>query len=131
MRLEMAGRSAVVVGGGIGGLAAAGALAMDGWRVTLFEQAPEFGPVGAGVGLAPNAVRAMDRLGLGGQLRTRGMVSGLGIRTASGRWLTELPAERLSASVPRCSPSTVRICIGCCWTRSTASPSAPDTARYR
>jgi 2-polyprenyl-6-methoxyphenol hydroxylase-like FAD-dependent oxidoreductase len=95
MRLEMAGRSAIVVGGGIGGLAAAGALTHDGWRVTLFEQAPEFGPVGVGVGLAPNAVRAMDRLGLGGQLRTRAMVSGLGIRTASGRWLTELPAERL------------------------------------
>jgi 2-polyprenyl-6-methoxyphenol hydroxylase-like FAD-dependent oxidoreductase len=59
------------------------------------RSAPEFGPVGAGVGLAPNAVRALDRLGLGGQLRTRGMVSGLGIRTASGRWLTELPAQQL------------------------------------
>jgi 2-polyprenyl-6-methoxyphenol hydroxylase-like FAD-dependent oxidoreductase len=91
----MAGRSAIVVGGGIGGLAAAGALARYGWRVTLFEQASEFGPVGAGVGLAPNAVRAMEMLGLGGQLRSRGMVSGLGIRTASGRWLTELPAQRL------------------------------------
>lgn len=95
MKLDMGGRSAIVVGGGIGGLAAAAALANDGWQVTLFEQAPEFGPVGAGVGLAPNAVRAMDRLGAGEQLRTRGMVSGLGIRTASGRWLTELPAERL------------------------------------
>jgi 2-heptyl-3-hydroxy-4(1H)-quinolone synthase len=54
----------VVVGGGIGGLAAAGALARDGHSVTLVEQAPEFEAVGAGIVMAANAARVLDLLGV-------------------------------------------------------------------
>ncbi|MBA2247332.1 MAG: FAD-dependent monooxygenase [Chloroflexia bacterium] len=88
--------TAIVVGGGIGGLAAARALLRKGWDVTLFEQAPAFGAVGAGIALAPNAVRALDWLGLGAGLRSRGMAQGAaGIRTASGRWLMRTRIEEL------------------------------------
>jgi 2-polyprenyl-6-methoxyphenol hydroxylase-like FAD-dependent oxidoreductase len=69
-------RAAVVVGAGIGGLAVAGGLIRAGWDVRVFEQAPEFRPLGAGITLAPNAVRALDTLGLGRALRDRAMAQG-------------------------------------------------------
>ncbi|MCK1394481.1 FAD-dependent monooxygenase [Bradyrhizobium sp. 1] len=52
----------LVVGGGIGGLAAARALSLKGHRVHVLEQATEFAEIGAGLQLAPNALRALDRL---------------------------------------------------------------------
>lgn len=52
-----------IVGGGIGGLAAALALIRSGHRVQVFEQASRFGRVGADINLTPNAVRALDGLG--------------------------------------------------------------------
>ncbi|GAA2306474.1 hypothetical protein GCM10010149_65340 [Nonomuraea roseoviolacea subsp. roseoviolacea] len=63
---------ALIVGGGIGGLATAIGLRRAGWRVTLLERAPAFQPLGSGITLAPNAVRALDALGLGAPLRARG-----------------------------------------------------------
>ncbi len=54
----------LVVGGGIGGLAAALAAARAGRQVRLVEQAAQFGEIGAGLQLGPNAVRAFDRLGV-------------------------------------------------------------------
>ncbi|MGF0313311.1 FAD-dependent monooxygenase [Rhodococcus sp. IEGM1428] len=54
----------LVVGGGIGGLATALALARSGTEVHLVEQAPEFTEIGAGLQIGPNATRALDRLGL-------------------------------------------------------------------
>ncbi|MGX1274698.1 FAD-dependent monooxygenase [Streptomyces phaeoluteigriseus] len=53
-----------VVGGGIGGLAAALATARAGHRVTLVERAAQFGEIGAGLQLAPNASLALDELGV-------------------------------------------------------------------
>jgi salicylate hydroxylase len=55
----------VVAGGGLGGLAAALGLARKGFRVLVLEQAPEFGEIGAGIQLAPNAWHAIDALGVG------------------------------------------------------------------
>ena len=55
----------VVVGGGIGGLFAANALIAHGLAVSVYEQAPELGEVGAGVFLTPNSVRHLQRVGLG------------------------------------------------------------------
>jgi 2-polyprenyl-6-methoxyphenol hydroxylase-like FAD-dependent oxidoreductase len=55
----------VVAGGGIGGLAAALALARKGFRSIVLEQAREFGELGAGIQLAPNAWHAIDALGVG------------------------------------------------------------------
>jgi 2-polyprenyl-6-methoxyphenol hydroxylase-like FAD-dependent oxidoreductase len=54
----------VVVGGGIGGLAAAFALRRAGHEVRVLEQAAEFGEVGAGLQLAPNATRVLAEWGL-------------------------------------------------------------------
>ncbi|WUH98383.1 FAD-dependent monooxygenase [Spirillospora sp. NBC_00431] len=54
----------IVVGGGIGGLSAALALARQDLRVRVHEQAAEFGEVGAGLQLAPNCTRILDRYGL-------------------------------------------------------------------
>jgi salicylate hydroxylase len=54
----------LIVGGGIGGLTAALALARAGQRVHVLEAAPEFGEIGAGIQLAPNAVRMLGRLGM-------------------------------------------------------------------
>ena len=55
----------MIVGGGIGGLFAANALLAHSVRVSVYEQAPELGEIGAGVYLTPNAVRHMERVGLG------------------------------------------------------------------
>jgi len=54
----------LVVGGGIGGLASALSAARAGRHVRVVEQAPEFGEIGAGLQLGPNAMRAFDRLGV-------------------------------------------------------------------
>ena len=55
----------VIIGGGIGGLFAANALIGQGLRVSVFEQASALGEVGAGVYVTPNAVRHLQRVGLG------------------------------------------------------------------
>ena len=55
----------VIVGGGIGGLFAANALIAQGLHVSIYEQAPVLGEVGAGVYVTPNAVRHLERVGLG------------------------------------------------------------------
>jgi len=62
---------ALVSGGGIGGLAAALALVRQGFEVTVFEQAPEIGEIGAGIQLGPNAFHAFDALGIGDKARSR------------------------------------------------------------
>ena len=59
---------ATVVGGGLGGLTAALALRQRGVRVTVLEQAPSLGEVGAGIQTAPNASRLLLGLGLRRQL---------------------------------------------------------------
>ena len=61
----------IVAGGGIGGLAAALALVRQGYNVTVLEQAPEIGEIGAGIQLGPNAFHAFDALGVGEKARGR------------------------------------------------------------
>ena len=61
----------LVAGGGIGGLAAALALVRQGFKVTVLEQAPEIGEIGAGIQLGPNAFHAFDALGVGDKARGR------------------------------------------------------------
>ena len=58
-------RPVIVAGGGLGGLSAALALARKNFRVMVLEQAPQFGEIGAGIQLAPNAWHALDALGVG------------------------------------------------------------------
>lgn len=54
----------VVIGGGIGGLAAALQLLKAGLDVQVYEQAPRITEIGAGIQISPNASRLLHRLGL-------------------------------------------------------------------
>ena len=63
-KTRMPGGKAAIVGGGIGGLTLALALRSRGWRAEVFEQAPEFGEVGAAVALSANGTRVLRELGL-------------------------------------------------------------------
>ncbi|MFI6908288.1 FAD-dependent monooxygenase [Nonomuraea sp. NPDC050394] len=80
---------AIVIGAGIGGLAAALALHRIGWRATVLERAPELGEIGAGMSQAPNALRALDELGVGERARQVGVPTHAtaNLRTANGRHL--------------------------------------------
>lgn len=87
-------RTAVVVGGGIGGLTAAVALLRAGWRVTVLEQAPRFAEVGAGIALTANGLAALDHLGLGDAARAAGWRVHLdGTMDHRGRWLLRTPRQ--------------------------------------
>ncbi|MFI8992620.1 FAD-dependent monooxygenase [Streptomyces sp. NPDC053542] len=94
------GNTAVVVGGGIGGLATAVGLRRIGWDVTVVERAPVLGDAGAGISLAANGLRALDELGLGKAVRdaSRGQYSG-GTRTPRGSWLTRMDGAALEKAV--------------------------------
>src|SRR5215470_11680815 len=69
-----------VVGGGIGGLFAANALVAHGIPVSVYEQAPALGEIGAGVFLTPNSVRQLERVGLGTAVEKWGSRVGPGSR---------------------------------------------------
>ena len=69
---------AAVVGGGIGGLAAACSLSGRGIDVMVFEQAEALGEIGAGLTIFPNALRQLERMGLGEALAAVGAKIGDG-----------------------------------------------------
>lgn len=85
----MTARSAVIVGGGIGGLATALGLSRIGWTVHVLERAPAVEAVGAGLSLWPNAVRALDALDVGDAVREVGVRTATrgNVREPSGAWL--------------------------------------------
>jgi 2-polyprenyl-6-methoxyphenol hydroxylase-like FAD-dependent oxidoreductase len=84
---------ALVIGGGIGGLACAVALRRVGWETDVFERAPELTEVGAGLSLWRNALAALDRIGLLESLRALGVEGQTGaFRTPSGETLLAMKA---------------------------------------
>lgn len=56
--------SVLIIGGGIGGLTAALALSRAGFRVSVFERAKDFQPIGAGLQLSANALSVLEKVGL-------------------------------------------------------------------
>ncbi|MDT0611841.1 FAD-dependent monooxygenase [Streptomyces lancefieldiae] len=92
----MDGGSAVVVGGGIGGLAAAVGLRRIGGEVTVVERAPVLADVGAGISLHANGIRALDALGVGTAVRAaaRPQYTG-GTRVPGGGWLARMDGAAL------------------------------------
>ncbi|HXP22350.1 MAG TPA: FAD-dependent monooxygenase [Streptosporangiaceae bacterium] len=82
------------MGGGIGGLTAAVALARQGLAAEVYEQAPDLAEVGAGVGLWPNAMTALEPIGLAGKVaRLAVPVPRHGVRRSDGTWLMSFPGE--------------------------------------
>jgi salicylate hydroxylase len=65
----------VIVGGGLAGLAAARALAVAGIEAHVFEQAPALGEIGAAVNISPQAVKALQAIGLGEKIAAVGYSS--------------------------------------------------------
>ena len=91
-------RHAIVAGGGIGGLTAAVALRRRGWDVTVLERAPALEPAGSGLGLGPNALHALDAIGLGDEVRRFSAVQGHGgLRRPGGGWLVRTDLGVLAA----------------------------------
>ena len=86
---------AVIIGAGIGGLAAAAGLHAAGWDVTAYERAASLEPVGAGLALAPNGLRALDVFGAGDAVRAHAIGQEIGIRRPDGRWLLRSSTERM------------------------------------
>ncbi len=89
----MTGKDVLIAGAGIGGLAAALACRRAGATVRVFERAPVFGEVGAGIQLGPNVTRILHRWGLDEALaQVAAFPDRLQVRSAqSGGLLGELP----------------------------------------
>ncbi|HEX8630890.1 MAG TPA: FAD-dependent monooxygenase, partial [Catenuloplanes sp.] len=83
-------RTAVVVGAGVGGLAAAGVLARSGWAVTLLDRAERVSSERTALVLWPNGVRALEALGLAGCLPAiTSPLPDRGVRRPDGQWLVQ------------------------------------------
>ncbi len=83
----------VIAGGGIGGLATAMGLAQKGLRVVVLEKSSQFGEIGAGIQLGPNAFNAFDYLGVGNAARELAVyIDNLRLMDAlSGEEITRIP----------------------------------------
>lgn len=84
-----------VIGAGIAGLGTAVALHRAGHDVTVVEQRTD-ATTGAGISIWPNALAALDELGLGDEVRRAGgRVTGGAMRWRDGRWLRRPSAQRI------------------------------------
>lgn len=89
-------RRAVIAGAGLGGLTAAVALHQQGWSVTVCERAPELRPVGAGLAVAANGLRALDVVGIGDAVRGLAAIQGdAAVRRPDGRVLSRTSGEAI------------------------------------
>jgi 2-polyprenyl-6-methoxyphenol hydroxylase-like FAD-dependent oxidoreductase len=87
----------IIIGGGIGGLAAAAALQKVGIDALVLEQAPQMEEVGAGLSLWSNAINALRQLPLDAPvLRLGSIINRLSTRTSQGRVLDVMDVQRSS-----------------------------------
>ena len=94
----MGKRTALIAGAGIGGLSAAIALRQAGWNIRLFERAATARELGFGLGVPPNAIAALRRLGVADVVLARGFAPTRGeLRRMDGTVLkrAELPAAEV------------------------------------
>jgi len=132
---------AAIVGGGIGGLAAANALARQGLRVDVYEQASALGEVGAGIFVYPNSLRQLERMGFAKALadvgapvgegsqyrRMDGTVVGPIVTADSSGWNGMYGMHRadilnaLAAALPADSIHTGHRCVGFSQTEESAT----------
>ena len=90
----------IVVGGGIGGLAAAVGLRRAGHDVVVLERAPRIDPAGAGITLFANAMRALDRFGVREAVAQQGAPGKRSaILTSGGRRLADVPVDLLEGTI--------------------------------
>ena len=96
----MAGRRALVIGGGIGGLAAGIALRRVGWEVRIHERAPRIEARGSGLAIQPNAMLALRHLGLEAPVRAAGHeIRRTDFLDPEGRVLKRVPVGPLADAV--------------------------------
>lgn len=89
----------VVIGAGIAGLATAAALQQRGHHVTVIEERTDTS-TGAAISIWPNALAALDQIGLGDAVRDAGgRVSAGAMRWHDGSWLRHPSAERLTKAL--------------------------------
>ena len=94
------GSPLLVAGAGIAGLALAAALRRDGHDCLLLDERPELGSTGGAIMLWPNALAALDAIGVGDDVRCAGTAVSAGtIRTASGGVLRRLDPDRFAAAL--------------------------------
>lgn len=92
----------LIVGGGIGGLTLAAALKGRGIASEVIERAPAFAPVGAGIVLGLNAMKVLDRVGVGDAVRERGRAVAVArIAEAGGRTLSAIDFREMPADIGR------------------------------
>ena len=101
-------RTALIVGADIGGLSAGIALRQAGWKVRLFERAASARELGFGLGMAPNAIAALRRLGVADAVLARGFWPTRGeLRRMDGTVLKR--AESLSSEATLGGPMVVTV----------------------
>lgn len=92
-------QSFVVAGAGIAGLTVAAALQQRGHDVTVLEERTDT-TAGAGISLWPNALAALDAIGLGNAVRAAGApVTAGSVRWSDGRWLRRPDTDRLTTAL--------------------------------
>src|SRR5699024_4168000 len=119
---------AVIIGGGIAGLAAATALQHRSWQVTILEREPAPAEVGAGITLWPNALRALDALGIGSLIRSRGLTQAPAASgpAAAGGWHAPIPQRWPPDSVTALWYSNAAISY-----RHSSTPARTPTCTHR
>src|SRR5205807_8850936 len=90
----------VVAGAGIAGLALAATLTRTGRPVSVFERHAALAETGAGISLWPNALAALDVVGLGAPVREASApVATGGVQRPDGSWIRRVDRTRLEAAL--------------------------------